>query len=388
MAAALIRTRTPGVYRRGSRWVATYRVNGRQCKESAATYEQARRIKLSRESSKTSRGRGPTLCDYTEGWLGRLDARGSLRPTSRADYEQRLRRWVLPVLGDKRLDGLGRSDLAQLVERLAADGLGPQSVRAVVTALRACLRSAAEDGLVEVKLAAGLQLPRLDSDMQRCPTREDVLAFLETVDSDYRPLFELLATTGLRISEALGLRWGDLVLVPTASVRVERAWVRGRLHQPKSAHGARVLPLSDDLAQRLLAQRKHGVGAYIFSNKNGRPLDPANLRKRVLRPAADTLGLDLGFHSFRHFAASALCQKRGVKAAQEWLGHHSPSFTLATYVHLLDQDLGEPLLLSENFAHGHGERAPRAANFQFPSARNAEGRKKEAHSRKKRKKSR
>ena len=28
---------------------------------------------------------------------------------------------------------------------------------------------------------------------------------------------------------------------------------------------------------------------------------------------------------------------------QRWLGHHSPSFTLDTYVHLLDGDLGEPL---------------------------------------------
>jgi hypothetical protein len=28
---------------------------------------------------------------------------------------------------------------------------------------------------------------------------------------------------------------------------------------------------------------------------------------------------------------------------QRWLGHHSPAFTLATYVHLLREDLGEPL---------------------------------------------
>ena len=33
---------------------------------------------------------------------------------------------------------------------------------------------------------------------------------------------------------------------------------------------------------------------------------------------------------------------------QRWLGHHSPAFTLATYVHLLDGDLGEPLSLSRS----------------------------------------
>jgi hypothetical protein len=34
---------------------------------------------------------------------------------------------------------------------------------------------------------------------------------------------------------------------------------------------------------------------------------------------------------------------RNVVQVQRWLGHHSPSFTLDTYVHLLDADLGEPM---------------------------------------------
>ena len=36
-------------------------------------------------------------------------------------------------------------------------------------------------------------------------------------------------------------------------------------------------------------------------------------------------------------------QGRNAVQVQRWLGHHSPAFTLATYVHLLDGDLGEPL---------------------------------------------
>jgi integrase len=34
---------------------------------------------------------------------------------------------------------------------------------------------------------------------------------------------------------------------------------------------------------------------------------------------------------------------RNVKQVQRWLGHHSPAFTLDTYVHLLDDGVGEPL---------------------------------------------
>jgi len=38
-------------------------------------------------------------------------------------------------------------------------------------------------------------------------------------------------------------------------------------------------------------------------------------------------------------------QGRNVKQVQRWLGHHSPSFTLDTYVHLLSDELDEPLEL-------------------------------------------
>lgn len=51
-----------------------------------------------------------------------------------------------------------------------------------------------------------------------------------------------------------------------------------------------------------------------------------------------------GFHTFRHTVASRLfAGGRNPVQVQRWLGHHSPSFTLDTYVHLLDADLGEPL---------------------------------------------
>lgn len=56
------------------------------------------------------------------------------------------------------------------------------------------------------------------------------------------------------------------------------------------------------------------------------------------------LGPWAGFHTFRHTVASRLfAEGRNVVQVQRWLGHHSASFTLDTYVHLLDNDLGQPL---------------------------------------------
>jgi integrase len=49
---------------------------------------------------------------------------------------------------------------------------------------------------------------------------------------------------------------------------------------------------------------------------------------------------------FRHTCASILfAEGRNAVQVQRWLGHHSAAFTLATYVHLLDGDLGEPLAI-------------------------------------------
>jgi hypothetical protein len=55
MAARMRTTSTPGVYERGSRWVVVYRHDGRQYKQSAATYREAREIKVRRTAEEAAR---------------------------------------------------------------------------------------------------------------------------------------------------------------------------------------------------------------------------------------------------------------------------------------------------------------------------------------------
>jgi integrase len=69
-----------------------------------------------------------------------------------------------------------------------------------------------------------------------------------------------------------------------------------------------------------------------------------------LRPAAEEAGVSwIGFHTFRHTAASLLFA-RGADVVQvpRWLGHSDAAFTLRTYVHWLGgNDLGDPLELPD-----------------------------------------
>src|ERR1043166_3523217 len=120
--------------------------------------------------------------------------------------------------------------------------------------------------------------------------------------------------------------------------------VRGRIEPPKTKHGRREVRLPDSLAAKLrvylAAQPDQGSTAILFPNEIGGPLDPSNLRPRVLKPLVRQAGAPwAGFHTFRH-TFSSMHLRRGTNPLQlsRALGHHSPAFTLSRYTHLLPGD--------------------------------------------------
>ena len=71
------------------------------------------------------------------------------------------------------------------------------------------------------------------------------------------------------------------------------------------------------------------------------------LARASKRLDGDELGW-AGWHTFRHTVTSRMfAAGRNVVQVQKWLGHHKPSFTLDTYVHLMGESIGEPLALPE-----------------------------------------
>ena len=178
----------------------------------------------------------------------------------------------------------------------------------------------------------------------RALTREQLTVFLSVVDVRHRLFFELLAaSTGLRVSEAIALQWRHLQLDGDwPHVKIRRGIVRGHIGPPKTKHSRRDVPLPRELVDQLRARRRAtewpGDEDLVFSNRDGGALHVGNVRRRVLKPAAEEAGASwAAFHTFRHTCASMLFD-RGANAVkvQRWLGHHSAAFTLSTYVHMLD----------------------------------------------------
>jgi integrase len=358
----LERTTVPGVYSRGSRFVVVYRSGGRQRKQTAATLAEARAIKLARDEEGRVLRRGPTLHAYALGWVDRYagSRRDSVRENTRREYRRLLETFALEYF-DRRVHvrDLDRAALQRftdwLTSRPGRNGrLCDRSIANALTPLRVALDAAVAEGLLEQNPAAVVVLPRRrggrawEVKERRFLTREELAQLLDEVPAKWRTLFDLLAATGLRVSEAIALRWSDLALDERSPrLRVGRAIVRGVANPPKSRHGARLVPLPPDLAANLLALRPPDTAAdaLVFPGRDGSPADVGSLRRRVLVPAAERAGLsEVGFHTLRHTCASLLIESgMNVLRLQRWMGHHSPAFTLETYGHLLDGDLGPPL---------------------------------------------
>jgi integrase len=170
---------------------------------------------------------------------------------------------------------------------------------------------------------------------------------LAEIPEEWRPFFDLLASTGLWLSEAIALRWCDLELEEPAHLWVRRSIVGGVVGAPKSRFGRRCVPIDQELAHRLEARQGPAAGEedLVFPNDRGMPVNPSNIRYRILVPAAKRAGIPrVGFHAFRHTCASMLVE-RGLSPLrlQRWMGHHSAAYTLDVYGHLIDAELAPAL---------------------------------------------
>lgn len=403
MAAKLEKTRHRGIYKRGSRYVVRYRANGAQRQESARTLDEALRLKRARE---TDRDRGEfeaqsrtPFREYAEEWIERYQGTGrrGFTDATRDDYRRDLKHYALPYL-DERLgrtvSSLNARDIANWIgwlcdadeqgrrrddrrKRQAEEAgrkipkpggpvsLSDATVRRIVSPVRACLATAKREGLVRHNAADGAVLPVRQQAVDGAPepakalTRAQLAVFLDLVPAQHRLMFRFMAATGVRWSEFAALRWCDLRLNGSEPcVRVTRAIVRGKVKPPKSKHGRRDIPLDASLVNELRQMRKLSEWSdddcLVFAARNGEALRQENVRRRILRPAAEEADLSwIGFHTFRHTCASLLfAADRNPKQVQRWLGHHAASFTLDTYTHLLDDGVGTGLGLDRELEAG------------------------------------
>lgn len=173
-----------------------------------------------------------------------------------------------------------------------------------------------------------IELMRQSSRRLRIPrvlTAGEIRLLLAELPEPYHTIILVAACLGLRVSEIMGLQWGDFYW-DKMTVHVQRSVVQCQVGETKTEGSCRPLPLDPGLAARLQELRTRFLprcDRWVFANDTGRPRWQETILQRQLKPAALRAGIGkIGWHTFRH-TYSTMLRSAGtdIKVQQELLRH-------------------------------------------------------------------
>jgi integrase len=346
-------------------WMARYTVETPGGTKRRAVYGKTRaevRDKLAKALADRADGlifddENMTVGEYVTRWL-EDSARGDLSPRTYTNYKLQLRRHIVPTIGRVKLAKLNPAHVQALYAAKLRDGLAPGSVRYTHAVLRRALEQAVRWNLIPRNPAALADPPKIRQEELEPLDPEQARILLRAAgetENRYEAVFVLSLTVGLRMGEALGLKWSDIDL-DAETLRVNRqlqrvrrdGGVAGKLvfSEPKNASRRTVdLPRKAvaalkrhrklQLEEKLKAGGSHEDSGLVFATAKGTPLDAQNVVNRHFKPLLRRAGLpDIRWHDLRH-SCFTLLLSRGVhpKYVQHLAGHASIQLTLDRYSH-------------------------------------------------------
>ena len=243
----------------------------------------------------------------------------------------------------KGLDELTRRDLERFVREGMASGRSPRSLARSVACIRGLYRFLVTDGRLAANPADELRAPRSWPDLPRCLSADEVDRLLGQPDPATpvglrdRALLEVLYASGLRVSELVGLRLGDLRLAAGCLTCVGKG-LKERLVPVGEVAVRRVREYTAAGRPRLLRGRS---SPWLFVNaRGGGRLSRVGcwkmLKKHALRAG---LPREISPHVLRHsFATHLLERGADLRSIQTLLGHADLS-TTQIYTHVLEARL-------------------------------------------------
>ena len=392
--------------RSDGRWMARVDLgwqDGKRCRKTL--YGRNRREvqdKLRETLHRTEHGMLPvpereTVGTYLLRWLD--SKKGGLRSRTYTSYEQVVHAHLVPGLGRVRLAKLTPQDVATWLSRHQANGASGRTARYARAVLRAALNQALRWELVARNAAALTDPPRYRAREIQPLTPDQAKDLLAAVVGHrLEALVSVGLGLGLRLGEALGLRWdavdleagvlsvrqtleragGDPVArrrltaerrrlldeLDAASSRLAREPVAARLvevrkqlkavqttvqfAEPKTKRSRRTITIprividalhthrARQLEERFEAGARWCESGLVFVSSVGTPLDARNL-SRMFKAALREAGLPaIRYHDLRHTAATLLlAQGVDPRTIMETLGHSQISLTLNTYAHVV-----------------------------------------------------
>lgn len=301
------------------------------------------------------------------------------RATTYSQYESPLRVYFLPRFGTK----LARDLNARTLERFYAEledgtapahyktdqdgeaktgrarrgrGLAAKSIRNLHTGLHAAFERAVRHRQIPRNPADGVELPSLPRRKQLPIDVDDLMRLLSRSAAEYAaethdgyPLWVFLAHTGLRIGEALALRWANVDLDGGWFTVEEDLDISRKVGEVKTEAGYREVPLTTSalaaLNEHKARQDEHRralVEGYedndlVFATATGKPSSERNALRSLMRLTARAeLGAHVTPHDFRRMCASLLVASGvDIATAAAIMGHKRASVLLDVYAQAL-----------------------------------------------------
>lgn len=307
-----------------------------------------------------------TIRSYFSNWLQQYQFQ-RLKPLSYDRLESTVVNHIYPHLGGMKIGKVTRDQIQALINHLyQKEGLSYSSVKKVYVALNSCYNHALIEDAVAKNPCVGISLPSpKERTKEITPMSEQEVELLKNEISKTAPdgapfypygyAYLLILNTGLRMGEALSLRWEDIDFI-NKSIMVTKNNVLSKKRDKsgnrldgyelqtqgstKSASGNRIVPMNRSAEEALLALKRNNNTQNVIVNTRENTILPTNF-ERTFHSILKNAGIaPYGIHSLRHTFASMLFSKGvDVKIVSKLLGHSSVKITYDTYVHLFEKDI-------------------------------------------------
>lgn len=293
------------------------------------------------------------------------------KQSTQATTLQGIKAHLIPALGRIQLQKLTSEHIQIAIKCMKENGLSSATIQRHIKTLKQALEQAVKLKKIYSNPADYVSLPRIEKKEIQFLTDEEQLILKQYIPKTThgRAILFLLGT-GMRVSEACGLKWKDAkpdgIHVERTNMSVQDWKDEGYINVetlPKTSNGKRVIPLNKTLLGILEEQRKaqmeeclktgitfDRVDGYIFANTRGNPADRHNL-SRSFRSICKKAGIaGRGIHALRHtFATNWVRNSPDVPSLSRIMGHFDAAFTYKTYCHADQNSMSKGMEMMEQF---------------------------------------
>jgi integrase len=324
--------------------VFNYRANFPNSKIAAKFEPDSVPVEKSKDSSgkiemtESCQGNSPTFGEFSETWLAENEVRW--RRTTRGLRRDMIRSHLFPRFGEMRVGQVTRAELLEFRADLAkrrgkqpGTTISPKTVNEVMGVLSNIIDEAADryEFVSPAQRIKRLKVPRKDIQPFNL---DQALRIINTARADYRHYFVTRFFTGMRSGEVHGLKW-NFVDFDRRQILVRETFTHGEQDGTKTDGSMREITMSEQVFDALKAQHDltGHLGEYVFSSRNGMPIDLANFVSRVWNPLLDHLALKRRRpYQMRHTAATLwLASGENPEWIARQLGHSTTEMLFRVY---------------------------------------------------------